>query len=109
MLMPKRVKHRKQFRGSMAGKATRGNKITYGEYGIVSLEPCWIKANQIEAARVAMTRYIKRGGKVWIKIFPEKPVTHKPMGVRMGNPSSRTPRSTSPARFAWFCTVAAPS
>ena len=72
------------FRGSMAGKATRGNKITYGEYGIVSLEPCWIKANQIEAARVAMTRYIKRGGKVWIKIFPEKPVTHKPMGVRMG-------------------------
>ena len=86
MLMPKRVKHRKQFRGSMAGKATRGNKITYGEYGIVSLEPCWIKANQIEAARVAMTRYIKRGGKVWIKIFPEKPVTHKPMGVRMGKP-----------------------
>ena len=82
--MPKRVKRRKQFRGSMAGKATRGNKITYGEYGIVSLEPCWIKANQIEAARVAMTRYIKRGGKVWIKIFPEKPVTHKPMGVRMG-------------------------
>ena len=84
MLMPKRVKHRKQFRGSMAGKATRGNKLTYGEYGIVAMEPCWIKANQIEAARVAMTRYIKRGGKVWIKIFPEKPVTHKPMGVRMG-------------------------
>ena len=84
MLMPKRVKRRKQFRGSMAGKATRGNKITNGEYGIVALEPCWIKANQIEAARVAMTRYIKRGGKVWIKIFPEKPVTHKPMGVRMG-------------------------
>ena len=75
MLMPKRVKHRKQFRGSMAGKATRGNKLTYGEYGIVAMEPCWIKANQIEAARVAMTRYIKRGGKVWIKIFPEKPVT----------------------------------
>ena len=73
MLMPKRVKHRKQFRGSMAGKATRGNKITYGEYGIVALEPCWIKSNQIEAARVAMTRYIKRGGKVWITIFPEKP------------------------------------
>ncbi len=65
-------------------KATRGNTITYGEYGIVSLEPCWIKANQIEAARIAMTRYIKRGGKVWIKIFPEKPVTQKPMGVRMG-------------------------
>ena len=84
MLMPKRVKRRKQFRGTMAGKALRGNKITNGEYGIVAMEPCWIKANQIEAARVAMTRYIKRGGKVWIKIFPEKPVTHKPMGVRMG-------------------------
>ena len=84
MLMPKRVKHRKQFRGSMAGKATRGNTITYGEYGIIALEPCWIKANQIEAARVAMTRHIKRGGKVWIKIFPDKPVTQKPMGVRMG-------------------------
>ena len=84
MLMPKRVKHRKQFRGSMAGKATRGNKITYGEYGIVSLEPCWIKANQIEAARVAMTRYIKRGGKVWIKIFPDKPITKKPADTRMG-------------------------
>ena len=84
MLMPKRVKRRKQFRGSMAGKATRGNKITYGEYGIVSLEPCWIKANQIEAARVAMTRYIKRGGKVWIKIFPDKPVTAQPAETRMG-------------------------
>ena len=75
MLMPKRVKHRKQFRGSMKGKATRGNTITYGEYGIVALEPAWIKSNQIEAARIAMTRYIKRGGKVWIKIFPDKPVT----------------------------------
>ena len=85
MLMPKRVKRRKQFRGSMAGKATRGNKITYGEYGIVSLEPCWIKANQIEAARVAMTRYIKRGGRVWIKIFPDKPVTAKPAETRMGS------------------------
>ena len=85
MLMPKRVKHRKQFRGSMAGKATRGNKITNGEYSIVALEPCWIKANQIEAARVAMTRYIKRGGKVWIKIFPDKPVTKKPLGTRMGS------------------------
>lgn len=84
MLMPKRVKHRKQFRGSMAGKATRGNKLTYGEYGIVAMEPCWIKANQIEAARVAMTRYIKRGGKVWIKIFPDKPITKKPADTRMG-------------------------
>ena len=85
MLMPKRVKHRKQFRGSMTGKATRGNKITYGEYGIVAMEPCWIKANQIEAARVAMTRHIKRGGKVWIKIFPDQPVTAKPAEVRMGS------------------------
>ena len=75
MLMPKRVKRRKQFRGTMTGKALRGNKITNGEYGIVALEPCWIKSNQIEAARIAMTRYIKRGGKVWIKIFPDKPVT----------------------------------
>ena len=81
MLMPKRVKRRKQFRGSMSGKATRGNTITYGEYGIVALEPCWIKSNQIEAARIAMTRHIKRGGKVWIKIFPDKPVTAKPAAV----------------------------
>lgn len=85
MLMPKRVKHRKQFRGSMAGKATRGNKLTYGEYGIVAMEPCWIKANQIEAARVAMTRYCKRFGKVWIKIFPDKPITQKPAETRMGS------------------------
>ena len=85
MLMPKRVKRRKQFRGSMSGKALRGNKITNGEYGIVALEPCWIKSNQIEAARVAMTRYVKRGGKVWIKIFPDKPVTTKPAETRMGS------------------------
>ena len=85
MLLPKRVKHRRQFRGSMAGKATRGNKITNGEYGIVAMEPCWIRSNQIEAARVAMTRYIKRGGKVWIKIFPDKPVTTKPAETRMGS------------------------
>ena len=84
MLMPKRTKHRKQFRGSMAGKATRGNTISNGEYGIVALEPCWIKSNQIEAARIAMTRYVKRTGKVWIKIFPDKPYTSKPIGVRMG-------------------------
>ncbi|MDD5949577.1 MAG: 50S ribosomal protein L16 [Lachnospiraceae bacterium] len=84
MLMPKRTKHRKQFRGSMRGKAMRGNKISNGEFGIVAMEPCWIKSNQIEAARVAMTRYIKRGGKVWIKIFPDKPVTHRPLGTRMG-------------------------
>ena len=84
MLMPKRVKRRKQFRGSMRGKALRGNKITYGEYGIVATEPAWITANQSEAARVAMTRYIKRGGKVWIKIFPDKPVTAQPAETRMG-------------------------
>ena len=84
MLMPKRVKRRKQFRGSMRGKALRGNKITYGEYGIVATEPAWITANQIDAARVGMTRYIKHGGKVWIKIFPDKPVTAQPAETRMG-------------------------
>ena len=85
MLMPKRVKRRKQFRGTMTGKALRGNKISYGEYGLVATEPCWIKSNQIEAARVAMTRYIKRGGQVWIKIFPDKPITTKPAETRMGS------------------------
>ena len=85
MLMPKRVKHRKQFRGSMAGKAMRGNTITNGEFGIVAMEPCWIRSNQIEAARIAMTRHVKRGGKVWIKIFPDKPVTAKPAETRMGS------------------------
>ena len=85
MLMPKRVKRRKQFRGTIAGKALRGNKITNGEYGIVALEPAWIKSNQIEAARIAMTRYVKRNGKVWIKIFPDKPVTAKPAETRMGS------------------------
>lgn len=85
MLMPKRVKRRKQFRGRLKGKALRGNKVTYGDYGIQALEPTWITSNQIEAARVAMTRYIKRGGKVWIKIFPDKPVTSKPAETRMGS------------------------
>ena len=85
MLMPKRVKRRKQFRGTMAGKALRGNKITNGEYGIVALEPAWIKSNHIEASRIAMTRYVKRNGKVWIKIFPDKPVTAKPAETRMGS------------------------
>lgn len=85
MLMPKRTKHRKQFRGSMAGKAMRGNTISYGEYGIVAQEPGWITSNQIEAARVAMTRYVKRNGRVWIKIFPDKPVTAKPAETRMGS------------------------
>ena len=85
MLMPKRVKHRKQFRGSIRGKASRGNKITYGEYGLVAMEPCWIKSNQIEAARIALTRYTKRNGQVWIKIFPDKPITAKPAETRMGS------------------------
>ena len=85
MLMPKRVKRRKQFRGSMTGKALRGNTLTFGEYGLVATEPCWIRSNQIEAARIALTRYTKRTGKVWIKIFPDKPVTSKPAETRMGS------------------------
>ncbi len=85
MLMPKRVKRRRVFRGRMKGKATRGNTITYGEYAIQATEPGWITSRQIEAARVAMTRYIKRGGQVWIKIFPDKPVTQKPAETRMGS------------------------
>ena len=84
MLMPKRVKHRKVQRGRMKGAATRGNRVTEGDFGLQALEPAWITANQIEAARIAMTRYIKRGGKVWIKIFPHKPVTRKPAETRMG-------------------------
>ena len=85
MLMPKRVKRRRVFRGRMKGKALRGNTITYGDYGLVAQEPAWVTSNQIEAARIAMTRYIKRGGKVWIKIFPDKPVTEKPAETRMGS------------------------
>ena len=85
MLMPKRVKHRKQQRGRMKGKAMRGNHITYGEFGLVAAEPGWITSNQIEASRIAMTRYTKRGGKVWIKIFPDKPITEKPAETRMGS------------------------
>ncbi len=84
MLMPKRVKRRKQFRGSMHGKAQRGNRITNGEFGLVALEPHWIKSNQIEATRIAMTRYMKRAGKVYIKIFPDKPITATPAETRMG-------------------------
>ena len=85
MLMPKRVKYRKVQRGRMKGKATRGNVVTYGEFGLTALEPGWITSNQIEAARIAMTRYTKRGGQVWIKIFPDKPVTTKPAETRMGS------------------------
>ncbi|MBQ6268428.1 MAG: 50S ribosomal protein L16 [Clostridia bacterium] len=85
MLLPKRVKHRRVQRGRLKGKATRGNKVAYGDYGLVALEPAWITSNQIEAARVAMTRYIKRGGQVWIDIFPDKPITEKPAETRMGS------------------------
>ena len=85
MLMPKRVKFRRVQRGRLTGKALRGNTITNGSYGLVALEPAWITSNQIEAARIAMTRYVKRGGKVWIKIFPDKPITEKPAETRMGS------------------------
>ena len=84
MLLPKRVKYRKQMRGRMTGKASRGTQVNYGEYGLQALEPAWISSRQIEAARVAMTRYTKRGGKVWIKIFPDKPITQQPAETRMG-------------------------
>ena len=85
MLLPKRVKYRRAHRGRMTGKASRGNTVTYGEFGLEALEPGWITSNQIEAARIAMTRYTKRGGQVWIKIFPDKPVTKKPADTRMGS------------------------
>ena len=85
MLMPKRVKFRRVQRGRLKGKASRGNKLAYGQYGLVALEPAWVTSNQIEAARIAMTRYIRRGGKVWIKIFPDKPITEKPAETRMGS------------------------
>lgn len=84
MLLPKRVKYRKQMRGRMTGKATRGNEVNYGEFGLQAQEPCWITARQIEAARIAMTRHTKRGGKVWIKIFPDKPITQTAADTRMG-------------------------
>ena len=85
MLLPKRVKYRRVHRGRLTGKALRGNKVSHGEYGLVAMEPAWITSNQIEAARIAMTRYTKRGGQVWIKIFPDKPVTEKPAETRMGS------------------------
>ena len=85
MLMPKRVKHRKQFRGRMKGMAHRGNVVSYGDYGLVAMQPSWVTSQQIEAARIALTRYTKRGGQVWIKIFPDKPVTEKPAETRMGS------------------------
>ena len=85
MLLPRRVKYRKQHRGRMTGKATRGNFVAYGDFGIVAMEPCWITSNQIEASRIAINRHVKRGGQVWIKIFPDKPVTSKPAETRMGS------------------------
>ncbi|NJP40844.1 50S ribosomal protein L16 [Oscillospiraceae bacterium HV4-5-C5C] len=85
MLLPKRVKYRRQHRGNMNGQATRGNTVVYGDYGLQATEPCWLKSNQIEAARVAINRFLKRGGKVWIKVFPDKPVTKKPAETRMGS------------------------
>lgn len=90
MLIPKRTKYRKVQRGRMTGKATRGNKVAYGDFGLVATEPCWLTNNQIEAARIAMTRYLKRGGRVWIKVFPDKPVTKKPAEVRMGSGKGAT-------------------
>ena len=118
MLLPKRVKYRRVQRGRMTGKATRGNVVCQGQYGLVALEPAWISSTQIEAARVAMTRYIKRGGKVWIKIFPDKPVTEKPAETRMGSgkgspeywvavvkPGRVMSMRQLPARLcAWLCT-----
>ncbi len=85
LLSPSRTKHRKQHRGRMRGEAHRGSEIAFGEYGLQALEPCWLEARQIEAARIALTRYIKRGGKVWIRVFPDKPVTAKPAETRMGS------------------------
>ena len=97
MLLPKRVKYRRVHRGRMTGVATRGNQVAYGEWGLATTEPAWITSNQIEAARVAMTRYTKRGGKVWIKIFPDKPVTKKALGTRMGSGKGAPEYGLSPA------------
>jgi large subunit ribosomal protein L16 len=97
MLVPKRVKHRKEHRGNMKGRAKGGTEIAFGEYGLQALEPAWVSNRQIEAARIAMTRFIKRGGKVWIKIFPSKPVTQKPLEVRMGSGKGNVEK--------WVCVV----
>ena len=97
MLMPKRVKYRRVQRGRLTGTASRGNTVTHGDFGLKALEPAWITSNQIEAARIAMTRYIKRGGKVWIKIFPDKPITEKPAETRMGSGKGSPEYWVSPA------------
>ena len=108
MLIPKRTKFRKQFRGRMKGRAQKGNTVTYGEYGLVALEPAWITNRQIEAARIAMTRSTKRGGKVWIKIFPDKPVTSKPIGTRQRNVrNGRSPCRSSERSYAFGWSQAA--
>ena len=98
MLAPKRVKHRKQMKGRMKGEAQRGNKVSFGEYGLQAIEPAWISNRQIEAARVAMTRHIKRGGKVWIRIFPDKPITSKPAETRMGKGKGNPEGWVAPVR-----------
>ena len=97
MLMPKKVKYRKQQRGRMTGKAWRGSDVSFGDYGLKALEPCWLTARQIEAARIAMTRFIKRGGKIWIRVFPDKPITKKPQETRMGKGKG--------APEAWVCVI----
>ena len=97
MLMPKKVKYRKQQRGRMAGKAWRGSDVSFGDYGLKAMEPCWLTARQIEAARVAMTRFIKRGGKIWVRVFPDKPITKKPQETRMGKGKG--------APEEWVCVV----
>jgi len=111
MLMPKRVKRRKQFRGRMKGKALRGSTVTYGEFGLVAMEPTWITANQIEAARIVINRTMKRGGKVWVKIFPDKPITEKPAETRMGS-GKGSPEYwvavVKPGRVMFECTGADP-
>ena len=97
MLMPKKVKYRKQQRGRMRGKAWRGSDVSFGDYGLKAMEPCWLTDRQIEAARVAMTRFVKRGGKVWVRVFPDKPITKKPLEVRMGKGKG--------APEGWVCVI----
>jgi large subunit ribosomal protein L16 len=97
MLMPKKVKYRKQQRGRMRGKAWRGSEVSFGDFGLKALEPCWLTDRQIEAARVAMTRFVKRGGKVWVRVFPDKPITKKPLEVRMGKGKG--------APEGWVCVI----
>jgi large subunit ribosomal protein L16 len=103
MLMPKKVKYRKQQRGRMTGKAWRGSDVSFGDYGLKAMEPCWMTARQIEAARVAMTRFIKRGGKIWVRVFPDKPITKKPQETRMGKGKGAPEEWVCVVRPAGFC------